>query len=292
VQVRTRSAYEVPEQPAPVPQTAPGAAPEPTSAPPPPPTRLLAAPIPKGDLPMRLVITPLSSGTDDKRDVAVMLWMEGIPGTASQAFDVELRAFTLEGGAQLSERRTGQTAESSTGNGSFELLAKIALPPGRYEVRVAARLAPANLEGSVFGDVVVPEPAKNGLVLSGVLLDARPAARAGPLDVFKGILPWAPTSRREFLRGTAVKTMVRVYQAGTASLVPVAVLVSIQDKNGVTIYNYPYRLPVTRFDAALRRADFDFEIPFQALQSGEHLLTFDARAGEQRAVQQMRFSIF
>ncbi len=85
-----------------------------------------------------------------------MLWMEGIPGTTSQSFDVELRAFTMEGGAKLSERRTGQTSESSTGNSTFELLARIALPPGRYEIRAAARLSPANLAGSVFGDLVVP----------------------------------------------------------------------------------------------------------------------------------------
>lgn len=288
-QVRTRSGYEVPEQPAPAPQAAaPGAA---GPTPEPPPTALMAAPIPRGDLPMRLVLTPLQSGTNDKRDVAVMLWMEGIPGTASQSFDVELRAFTMEGGAKLSERRTGQTAESSTGNSTFELLARIALPPGRYEIRAAARLAPANLAGSVFGDLIVPEPLKNGLALSGVLVDAVPAVRAGPLDVFKGVLPWAPTSRREFLRGTGVKTMVRVYQAGSTPLVPVSLVVSIQDKNGVAIYNYPHRLAVTRFDPALRRADFDFEIPFQALESGEHLLTFDARAGAQRATQQLRFSI-
>jgi len=109
-----------------------------------------------GDLPMRLVLTPLPSGTDNnKRDVAVMLWMDGIPGTASQSFDVELRAFTMEGGAKLTERRTGQTSESKTGNSTFELLARIALPPGRYEIRAAARLAPANLAGSVFGDLPV-----------------------------------------------------------------------------------------------------------------------------------------
>ena len=290
VQVRTRSGYEVPEQAAPAPAATPvaGAA----DAAPPPPTPLLAAPIPMGALPMRIVLTPLLSGTDDKRDVAVMLWMDGIPGTASQSFDVELRAFTMEGAGKLSERRTGQTAESSTGSSTFELLARIGLAPGRYEIRAAARVAPANLAGSVFGDLVVPEPPKNGLALSGVLLDARPAGRAGPLDVFKGVLPWAPTSRREFQRGTAVKTMVRVYQAGKAPLVPVSLVVSIQDKNGVAIYNYPHRLAASRFDATLRHADFDFEIPFHALDSGEHLLTFDARAGDARATQHLRFSIY
>jgi hypothetical protein len=157
---------------------------------------------------------------------------------------------------------------------------------------VAARLTPADLAGSVFGDLVVPDPAKEGLALSGVLLDARPAGRAGPLDVFKGLLPWVPTSRREFLRGNAVKTMVRVYQTGTSPLVPVSLVVSIQDKNGVAIYNYPHRLAVARFDPAQRRADFEFEIPFQALESGEHLLTFDARSGDSRATQHLRFSIY
>lgn len=289
VQVRTRSGYEVPEVAAPAPADTPAAG---ADAAPPPPTPLLAAPIPMGALPMRLVLTPLLSGTDDKRDVAVMLWMDGIPGTASQSFDVELRAFTMEGAGKLSERRTGQTSESSSGNSTFELLARIALPPGRYEIRAAARVAPANLAGSVFGDLVVPDPPKNGLALSGVFLDARPAGRAGPLDVFKGVLPWAPTSRREFLRGTAAKTMVRVYQAGKAPLVPVSLVVSIQDKNGVAIYNYPHRLAASRFDATLRYADFDFEIPFHALDSGEHLLTFDARAGDSRATQHLRFTIY
>ena len=292
VQVRTRSGYEVPEPDAPPPAAATSATGADATPPPPPPTPLLAAPVPMGALPMRLALTPLQSGTGDKRDVAVMLWMDGIPGTPSQSFDVEFRAFTMEGGAKLTERRTGQTSDSSSGNSTFELLARVALPPGRYEIRVAARLAPANLAGSVFGDLVVPAPPKNGLALSGVVLDAMPAGRAGPLDAFKGLLPFAPTSRREFLRGTAVRTMVRVYQAGTAPLVPVSLVVSIQDKNGAAIYNYPHRLAAARFDATLRHADFEFEIPFHALDSGEHLLTFDARAGDSRATQHLRFSIY
>ena len=289
VQVRTRSGYEVPEKPEPAPPATsqPAAADESKPAPP---TPLLAAPIPMGTLPMRIAMTPLLSGADGKRDVAVMLWMDGIPGTASQSFDIELRAYTTEGVNKLSERRTGQTAEASTGSAAFEMLGRVALPPGRYEIRAAATLKPANLAGSVFGDIVVPEPVKNGLELSGVLLEARPAVRAGPLDVLKGLLPLVPTSRRDFLRGTAVKTYVRIHQAGTAPLQNVSVVVSIQDRKGVPIYNYPHHVAAARFDAATRSADFDFEIPFHALESGEHLLSFDARTGDHKATQRLRFS--
>ncbi len=56
----------------------------------------------------------------------------------------------------------------------FELLSRLDLKPGRYELRIAASSHAANAVGSVFVDVDVPDFTKGPLALSGILFDANP----------------------------------------------------------------------------------------------------------------------
>jgi VWFA-related protein len=321
VTVRTRSGYQVPEParaPATSSATAAGAgagsgaagAGE-TAATASLVTPLISGPVPSGTLPMRVSVAPFA-GADggSTARVAVVLGISPPAAAASgrgapaapagmaglsgeQTFDIEVRAFTPEGDTRLAERRTGKAVlrPSTGGDAAFDLLANLPLAPGRYELRVGAMLAPSNLAGSVFATVEVPDFAKGPLAASGVVLDARPAGQAGPLDAFKGLLPVVPTSRREFRPRDAVRAFLRVYQSGADPLETAGVLVTIHDRNGQTVYSYPYRLPVNRFDAATRAADFTFDLPLTALESGPHLITFKITRGEAAVTRQVRIQV-
>jgi hypothetical protein len=92
--------------------------------------------------------------------------------------------------------------------------ARLSLPPGRYQIRIGARQAGADLVGSVFYDLQVPDFTKDPLMMSGLLLAAPSAeqllsTQADP--VVAKLLPGGATSRREFLRGDTLSVLAEIY---------------------------------------------------------------------------------
>ena len=306
VTVRTRSGYVVPESPEqpdrpeqpgrPLPGTSP--APESQKPGPVAAAKVLAGPVPSGELPMRVALAPFAAGpamSENKKDalVAFALGLEyPVTKETPQTFDVELRAFTNDGRGKLSESRTGRATLRPSRSGDaavFDFLAHLALPPGRYEIRFGAHLKESNLAGSVFADVEIPDFAGDPVSLSGIVMEAA-TSNAGPLDALNAIVPVIPTSRRDFVRDDLPQAFVRVYQGGTRPMTPAALRVSIRNRANELVFNYPYSLPVTKFDSTTRAADFKFAIPTQSLTTGPYLLTFEVRVGSQTAKRDVRFT--
>jgi VWFA-related protein len=102
---------------------------------------------------------------------------------------------------------------------------KLELPPGRYQLRVAARAAERGELGSVFYDLDVPDFAKEKFTMSGILLTSRaaPLTSTPRLDPeIKPLLPTPPTTSREFVPNDTLTAFVEVYDA-------------LQPKHGVDI---------------------------------------------------------
>ena len=59
--------------------------------------------------------------------------------------------------------------------GEYELISRLRLPPGRYEIRVGAE--EDGRAGSVFASVDVPDFSRAPLSISGVLVERVPAAQ-------------------------------------------------------------------------------------------------------------------
>ena len=292
--VRTRSGYEVPA-PAP-PAPSPGAPGETKSAQPEAMAVAISGPVPRGTLPMRVALAPFKSpaGSPSAAIVIVTLGLEHKAGGSSeQSFELELRAFTVEGASSAGERRTGTLTlrPPPPGEAAADLLSTLALGHGRYELRIGARLSPAAIEGSIFADLEVPEFAKDPVSLSGVLMETTPGGNAGPLGALKDLVAVVPTTRREFtLADKQVRAFLRVYQGGSSAPAPVTLRVSVRNQAQELVYNYPHRLAPARF-AGDREEEFVFDLPMNALRPGSYLLTFEAVAGTARALRQVRFAI-
>jgi VWFA-related protein len=291
VTVRTRSGYAAPEPSAAEPEPGSPAKPAPSPA-----TTALAGPVPAGALPMRVSLAPFAAaaGGTGHPVVAIALGLDHpVPAKTSQAFDVELRAFSPDGSGKLSERRTGQAVlrpPEPGGDSVFDLLARIDLPPGRYELRFGAHLSPANLAGSLFADLEVPDFAKSPVSLSGIVMDAGSDANAGPLDALAAVMPVVPTSRRSFTGRDAPVAFVRVYQGGDSALTAVSMRVTVHDRANELTFNNRFPLPVARFDPKTRAADFRFNVPVGALRTGPYLITLEAVRGTDTARRQVRFT--
>jgi VWFA-related protein len=296
VQVRARTRYAAPEIPPSGTQTS-AAAPGGTTAArtsAPPLTTALAGPVPSGDLPMRVSLAPFAVPGSTNAVVAVTLGLQHpmVAEDADRAFELQVRAFSADGVSRGGLQQAGKIAALPPlpgGDTGFDLLAQIELPPGRHELRLAARLDPANLAGSVFADVVVPDFAGAPLSLSGVLFETRPRGHAGPLEALVPVVPVIPTSKREFTLRELAGAFVRVYQGGDAALAPASIQITVQDGHDRLVYNNRLPLRVERFDATTRHADVHFDLPLRAMQPGSHLLTFEARLGTHTVQRQVRF---
>ncbi len=97
---------------------------------------------------------------------------------------------------------------------------RIALPPGRYQLRVGVRETGAGEMGSVFHDLQVPDYNASGLSMSGLLVTdqaARQQFSAHPDDELPpGLLPGPATSRRTFSQSDTVSVFAEIYDSGTS----------------------------------------------------------------------------
>jgi VWFA-related protein len=96
---------------------------------------------------------------------------------------------------------------------------RMALAPGRYQLRFGARESSGGQNGSVFYDLIVPDFRKEDLAMSGLLLTSvaaqqTPTADPDPLTAKQ--LPGAVTSRRDFPVGDTLAVYAEVYDNNPA----------------------------------------------------------------------------
>jgi hypothetical protein len=157
-------------------------------------------------------------------------------------------------------------------------------------VRASAASATSGLSGSVYGYVEVPDFSRDGVSLSGLAINATPAAGAGNLEAIDGLLPFAPTTRRAFATTDRVAAFVRVYQGGHEPAVPVTLVRRVIDTADRPVVEERATLEPEAF-AAARSADAHFEIPVGRLAPGRYLLVIEATRGSHSVRRAVPFDV-
>jgi hypothetical protein len=294
----------------------------------------MAGILPTAGMPMRASAAAFAVPGQRLSTVTIVLGVtQPIPPTAAngrvtETTDLLTSAFTPEGdpkGAQKHTARVGLRA-GSNGNASYEVLAKIDLPPGRYQLRLAAHSSSAAKDGSVFVDVTVPDYSNIPFSASPVVLSAKPGRVSAPKDLFSALLPLTPTAERTFAADDAVTAFMRVYQSGQKPIEKVTVTTKIQDVAGQIVANDTQIIAADKFRAAgqdsitplpiagaprspvqmtptptptgdkfanlaLRSADVKYVLPLSRLSPGPHLLTIEATLGTTTVRRDVRFEV-
>ena len=118
---------------------------------------------------------------------------------------------------------------------------RVALAPGRYQLRIGARESSTGQSGSVFYDLVVPDFTKDDLAMSGLLLTSvaaqqTPTADPDPLAATQ--LPGAVTSRRSFPAGDTLAVYAELYDNNpTREARQVAVAVRLISADGTDVFS-------------------------------------------------------
>jgi VWFA-related protein len=227
LQVRSRRGYVAPRGRAPEPPAAAANGPVAAAA-----AEALGSPVPiagipltvaaaayKGEAPNAMVALSLEMKVDDFRfteenglfndKVEVTFSSVDAKGTVHPGSRHEL-TMTMRPDTMTRARERG-----------FRVISQIDLPPGRYQVRVAAAEEGANRVGSVLYDLEVPDFYGRGLTMSGLSLTsaanaATPTALA--MDPLGTLLPAPPTTVREFDRHDTLVLFTEIYEnaPGTA----------------------------------------------------------------------------
>ncbi len=122
----------------------------------------------------------------------------------------------------------------------FRVVTSIDLPPGRYQMRIAAREANARRAGSVLYDIEVPDFSKQPLLMSSLALTSASSAltpTARPKDPLAKLLPGPLSTFREFPQNDEVALFTEVYDANTAQPHKVGVNITVKAEGGTTVYS-------------------------------------------------------
>jgi hypothetical protein len=158
--------------------------------------------------------------------------------------------------------------------GGLRVLQRFDVPPGRYQVRVAAN-QPGSATGSVVHDLDVPDFSTT-LGVSSVVLTSRAAAAAATIvgdPDLRTALPDPPGATRTFSADDVVSVLAEVYDNRQT---PGTLLVNaaITTPNGDVIRKVP---AAKQSDDAPR---YTVSLPIDGISPGKYVLVVDARASE------------
>jgi VWFA-related protein len=159
---------------------------------------------------------------------------------------------------------------------------RLELPPGRYQVRVAAAMSATGLVGSVYQDLDVPDFSTRQLSMSGIALTsvragATPTARFD--DRMRDMLPAPPTTTRDFRSDEAIALFAEVYDEGD-----VTIRTRIRDQAGHVVFERD----TARSAAEMKRwkNGYSLQVALRPFAPGDYVARLEAvpQAGGQTSV--------
>ena len=244
--------------------------------------------LPRTDVPLNVSVAPFAIPGRKESAIAIVLGARQ-QSSATAPVKVLAAAFGWDGrSADFVDQTVGDVSGCS-GSSRYEIVSRLTLKPGRYEVRVALYAAP-NQSGSVYTFVDVPDFAQQPLSLSGLVLAVTPGVPSAGRDAFANLLPVVPTAQREFARSDRATAFLQVYQDADRPPLPASVTARITDTSDRIVLDQVTPLPADRF-AGKRGADYRLELPVERLERGEYLLTIEATQNKNTARRGVRFTV-
>ncbi len=210
----------------------------------------LASPIPATGLGLTTFAAPFA-GPGGKASVAVVIEFDPARlkfteqnGTFNESLELHIMAVDAagkmqDGGRTLVPLRLGASNHRAVTANGFRIIRRLTLPPGRYQIRVAAKETNGGGVGSVTQALDVPDFSKAPLLLSGITMTSVSAGRvptANPDEQLKDVLPAAPTAIRDFSRNDTLALFAEVYDNQTSARHRVTITCSVLTDDGRVVF--------------------------------------------------------
>ena len=158
---------------------------------------------------------------------------------------------------------------------------RLALEPGRYQLRVAARETGAGRIGTINYDLDVPDFSKAPISMSGVMLTAASAQQLMTAKVDQDlaqVLPAPATAAREFPVGDTLAVFAEVYDNAPKPTHIVDIKTSVLADDGRVVFNTAEERSSDELQGKPGGYGFRAQIPLKDVRPGLHVLRVEARS--------------
>jgi VWFA-related protein len=263
----------------------------------------LNSPIQASGVTMRVFAAPFK-GTAPNASVLVGLELLGKDLTldANSRLDVSIMAIDSKGKASATRndamtmnlRPETRTRVEQSG---FRLLNRLEVPPGRYQLRVAARDAVRANVGSVIYDLEVPDFFKQPFSVSGITLTslgggAMVTAKAD--EQLREVLPAPPVAQRTFRQNDELALFAEVYDNAGSTPHKVDIVTSVLTDEGRVLFKNEETRDSSELQGAKGGYGYTARVPLSGIAPGAYVLNIDARSrmgNEPGTVRQIQFEI-
>jgi VWFA-related protein len=116
---------------------------------------------------------------------------------------------------------------------------RLHLPPGRYQIRVAAKEGGTGRVGTVNYDIDVPDFSQDPLMMSGIAITSASSVRTStvkPDEELKAALPAPPVAVREFPKGDEMAVFAEIYDNDPKTPHTVDITSTVVGEDGKTVF--------------------------------------------------------
>jgi VWFA-related protein len=162
----------------------------------------------------------------------------------------------------------------------FRMLNRMDLPPGRYQLRVAAHDLGGPV-GSVLYNIEIPEYSKLPFSMSGLLLTSLSGASmitARADEETKTVLPAPPIAQRTFPQNDEIALFVEIYDDGKAAPHKVDIATTIRSDEGRIFFKNEEERASSELQGKRGGYGYTARIPLTGLAPGPYVLTVEARS--------------
>jgi VWFA-related protein len=247
----------------------------------------LQSPIPMSGLTMQVFAAPFK-GTPPNASVLLGVEMSGQNLRLSQGDKLQLSYFAVDakgkyrGGSTdtvtLNLRPETRTIVQETG---MRAISRLQIPPGRYQLRVAANDVSGGTVGSVLYDLEVPDFAKSPFSMSGLVLTSPTASRVPtvrPDPELREILPASPAGTRVFPRNDEIALFAEVYENGAATAHKVDFTTTLTTDEGKVVFKTDEVRDSADLEGKSGGYGYVARVPLKDLPTGLYVLKVEARS--------------
>jgi VWFA-related protein len=281
VQVRARKAYVTPKKAAPE-------KPNPKDIRTPEVKLALDSPLPVSGLTMHVFAAPFK-GAAPNAQILLGVELLGRDLRLTQSDRIQLSYMAIDANGKV----RGGSTDGITMNAlkpetkarieatGLRMLNRFDVPPGRYQLRVAAHDSDGGNVGSVLLDLDVPDFAKapfsvSGLVLTSALAAQLPSARLD--EQLRGVLPGPPAALRSFPQNDEIALFAEVYDNAAATPHKVDITSTITTDEGRVLFKNDETRDSADLGGTKGGFGYSTRIPMKDLEPGKYVLTLSAKS--------------
>jgi VWFA-related protein len=251
----------------------------------------LGSPIPSTGLGLSVFAAPFS-GPAPKASLALVVEFDPAKLNFVEADgkfndDLELHVLAVDASGKMQDggrtnvplRLSAPSHKAVLTNG-FRVVRRLTIPPGRYQIRVAAKEMHNGGVGTVRQTVDVPDFSKAPLALSGIAITSVSAGRvptANPDEQLKGVLPAPPTALRNFPVDDTLAVFAEVYDNQTSTPHRVAITCSLLADDGRVVFTASDERSSEELQGKKGGYGYTREIALRQIAPGRYVLRIEAR---------------